>query len=190
MDGTPVFNLVEHTLKLAKVKEVSGILNSTTNFMLEEMAKGCDYDDIISRGRERGFIEADASMDIEGYDAAAKITALLNVLMDAKITPDKVNRKGIEDITLSDIKKAEDHGCLIKLVCNGYRDLDGNVVAEVKPMEIPKGDLFATISSTDSVVSITTDLMGKISVLEHSPRIAQTAYGVFGDIIRVIEYIG
>lgn len=189
MDGTPVFNLTEHTLKLAKVKEVSGILNSTTNFMLEEMAKGCDYDDIIKRGRERGFIEADASMDIEGYDAAAKITALLNVLMDAKITPDMVNRKGIEDITLKDIKEAEENGCLIKLVCNGYRTEDGKVVAEVKPTPVSKGDLFATIRSTDSVVSITTDLMGKISILEHSPRIEQTAYGVFGDIIRVIEYM-
>ena len=189
MDGTPVFNLVEHTLKLAKVKKVSGILNSTTNFMLEEMAKGCDYDDIIKRGRERGFIEADPAMDIEGYDAAAKITALLNVLMDAKITPDMVNRKGIEDITLEDIKEAEEHGCFIKLVCSGYRNEEGKVIAEVRPTEVSKGDLFATIKNTDSVVSITTDLMGKISILEHTPEIEQTAYGVFGDIIRVIEFI-
>ena len=187
MDGTPVFNLTEHTLKMAKVTEITGILNSTTNFILEEMAKGCDYDDIIRRGRERGFIEADSAMDIEGYDAAAKITALLNVLMDAKITPDKVDRKGIEDITEKDIEEARERGNLIKLLCRGYIDENGEVHAEVKPKEVPFGDMLATITSTDSVVSITTDLMGKISVIEHAPEIEQTAYGVFGDILRVIE---
>ena len=187
MDGTPVFNLAEHTLKMAEVTEVSGILNSTTNFILEEMEKGCEYDDIIRRGREKGFIEADASMDIEGYDAAAKITALLNVLMDAHITPDKVDRKGIEDITIEDISKAAEHGCRIKLVCRGWHDENGRVIAQVRPQEVPQGDLLATITSTDSVISITTDLMGKISVIEHAPEIEQTAYGVFGDILRVIE---
>ena len=100
MDGTPVFNLVENTLKMAKVTEVSGILNSTTNYILEGLAMGIDYDVIMERGRSMGFIEADPAMDIEGYDAAAKITALLNVLMDAGITPDQVKRKGIEDITI------------------------------------------------------------------------------------------
>ena len=107
MDGTPVFNLVEKTLPLAKVTEVSGILNSTTNFILEEMAKGSPYDDIISRGKAMGFIEADPAMDIEGYDAAAKITALLNVLMDADMTPDQVDRKGIEDITAEQIQEGQ-----------------------------------------------------------------------------------
>lgn len=89
MDGTPVFNFVEKTLQMAEVTEVSGILNSTTNYILEEMAAGKEYDEIIRKGQEIGFIEADPAMDIEGYDAAAKITALLNVLMDAEITPDQ-----------------------------------------------------------------------------------------------------
>lgn len=186
MDGTPVFNLVDHTLMLAKVTEVSGILNSTTNFILEELAKGADYDDIMERGRKMGFVEADPSMDIEGYDAAAKITALLNVLMDAKITPDKVDRKGIEDITVKDIQEALKRGKLVKLVCRGWRDEDGNVHASVKPTEIGKNDLFATVNSTTSVVSITTDLMKKVTVVEHEPEIEQTAYGVFGDMLRVI----
>lgn len=186
MDGTPVFNLTEKTLMMARVTEVSGILNSTTNFILEEMAKGADYDDIISRGREMGFIEADASMDIEGYDAAAKITALLNVLMDAGITPDAVERKGIEDVTVDDIRDAASRDCLIKLMCRGYRDQDGNVRASVAPEEVPAGSLPACIDSTTSVVSITTDLMKTVSVIEHEPEIEQTAYGIFGDMLRVI----
>lgn len=185
MDGTPVFNLTEKTLQMAEVTEVSGILNSTTNFILEEMAKGAAHDDIMRRGRDMGFIEADPAMDIEGYDAAAKITALLNVLMDARMTPDMVERKGIEDITEEHIKAAESRGNVIKLLCRGYKE-GGSVKATVKPEEIPKGDMLASINSTTSVVSITTDLMKKVSVVEHEPEIEQTAYGIFGDLLRVM----
>lgn len=187
MDGTPVFNLVEHTLKMAKVTEVSGILNSTTNFILEELEKGCEMDDIMSRGREMGFIEADPAMDIEGYDAAGKVTALLNVLMDAGITPDQVDRKGIEDITVKDIEEAAARGNVIKLICRGKLSDDGRVEATVKPEEIPRTDMLASVNSTTSIISITTDLMKTVSVVEHEPEIEQTAYGVFSDMLRVME---
>ncbi len=187
MDGTPVFNFTEKTLQLAEVTEVKGILNSTTNFILEELAAGADYDDIMERGRQMGFVEADPTMDIEGYDAAAKITALLNVLMDADITPDMVDRKGIEDITVEDIKAAETGGNVIKLLCKGARDQDGKIIATVKPEEVPKSDMLASIDSTTSIVSITTDLMKTVSIVEHQPEIEQTAYGVFGDLLRALS---
>ena len=186
MDGTPVFNLVEHTLKLCKVTAVSGILNSTTNFILEGLAAGTDYDVIMEEGRRLGFVEADPTMDTHGYDAAAKVTALLNVLMNAKITPEDVDRKGIEDITVEDIKAADARGKVIKLLCEGRLE-DGKVIASVKPVEVDKQDMLASVDSTTSVVSITTDLMGKVSVVEHAPEIEQTAYGVFGDVLRVLE---
>ena len=186
MDGTPVFNLVEHTLKLCKVTAVSGILNSTTNFILEGLAAGTDYNTIMEEGRRQGFVEADPTMDTHGYDAAAKVTALLNVLMDAKITPEDVERKGIEDITAADIKAADAKGKVIKLLCEGRLE-NGKVVASVRPVEVDRQDMMASIDSTTSVVSITTDLMGKISVIEHAPEIEQTAYGVFGDVLRVLE---
>jgi len=185
MDGTPIFNLVDETLKLCKVTEVKGILNSTTNFVLEELAKGKNYDDVIQEGKERGFVEADPSMDIEGWDAAAKTAALLNVLMRANITPNDVERKGIEDITVEQIKAAESRGNVIKLLCYGGIE-NGKVVGRVRPEEISKGSLLSSITGTSSVVSITTDLMGTVSIVEHDPEIEQTGYGVFSDLIRVI----
>lgn len=186
MDGTPVFNLYDETLPLTEVTEVSGILNTTTNYILEELAKGRGYDDILAEGRRLGFVEADASMDIEGYDAAAKITALANVLMHAHLTPDQVERKGIEDITPQDIQAAADRGKVIKLLCRAWRE-NGIVRTRVQPAEVPLTALEATIDATSSLVSITTDLMGKLSVVEHNPLIQQTAYGVFGDVLRVIK---
>ena len=186
MDGTPIFNLVDETLQFCKVTEVNGILNSTTNFVLEELAKGKAYDDVIIEGKERGFVEADPSMDIEGWDAAAKTAALLNVLMRANITPCDIERKGIEDITYEQIKEAEARGNVIKLLCHGGIE-NGKVIGRVQPEEIGKDKLLSSINGTSSVVSITTDLMGTISIVEHDPEIEQTGYGVFSDLIRVVN---
>lgn len=186
MDGTPIFNLVDETLKFCKVTEVNGILNSTTNFILEELAKKRAYDEVIIEGKERGFVEANPSMDIEGWDAAAKTAALLNVLMGANITPFDIKRKGIEDITYEQIKEAEDRGNVIKLLCHGSIE-NGKVIGSVHPEEIKKDSLLSSITGTTSVVSITTDLMGTISIVEHDPEIGQTGYGVFSDLIRVIK---
>lgn len=188
MDGTPVFNLYDETLPMTEVTEISGILNTTTNYILEELARGKAYDDILTEGRRLGFVEADASMDIEGYDAAAKITALVNVLMHAHLTPDQVDRKGIEDITAQDIRDAANRGKVIKLLCRAWRE-NGAVRTRVQPAEVSLTSLEATIDATSSLVSITTDLMGKLSVVEHNPLIQQTAYGVFSDVLRVIKAI-
>lgn len=186
MDGTPVFNLVHDTLKLCQVTEVGGILNSTTNFILEEMERGLPMDQILEKGRELGFVEADPLMDIEGYDSAGKITALLNVLMDAGLTPDQIDRKGIEEITYSDVKDAAAKGCKIKLVCKGWRE-HGKVYGKVAPELVPLTHLYATINGTSSILSITTDLMGKLTIIEEEPEILQTAYGVFSDLVRITE---
>lgn len=186
MDGTPIFNLVEETLKFCKITEVSGILNSTTNYMLEELAQGKEYDAVLEEGKRRGFIEADPAMDIEGWDAAAKTTALLNVLMGAGITPNDIDRKGIEDISVEDIQAAALRGNKIKLVCRGTIE-DGKVIGTVQPTEISNNTLLANIEGTSSVVSITTDLMRTVSIVEHDPEIEQTAYGIFSDLIRVLE---
>ena len=186
MDGTPVFNLVEETLRMCSVTEVKGILNTTTNFILEELSKGKEYEDVILEGRRRGFVEADPSLDVEGWDAAAKTAALLNVLMRAGITPFSIHRKGIEDITLEQIRDAEARGKVIKLLCRGFIE-NGKIVGRVAPEEINKGDLLASITGTSSVVSITTDLMGTVTVVEHDPEIQQTGYGIFSDLIRILS---
>lgn len=188
MDGAPVFNLTADTLKMCQVTEINGILNSTTNFILEELGKGVPYDEVISEGKRRGFVEADPSMDVEGWDAAAKVTALLNVLMQAGITPMDIDRKGIEDVTYEQIQDAQERGKVIKLLCRGTME-NGTVKGSVKPVELEKDDLLASISGTSSVVSITTDLMGTISIVEHDPEIEQTAYGIFSDLIRVLDHM-
>ena len=186
MDGTPVFNLVQKTLHHCKVTCVEGILNTTTNFVLEELAKGQPYEAVMEEGRRRGFVEADPSMDLDGWDAAAKLTALLNVLMDAGITPMDIDRTGIGGVTAEQMADAAARGKVIKLLCHGHRDETG-LQAWVRPTEVEAGSLWATITGTSSVVSIETDLMGKLSMVEHDPELPQTGYGVYSDLTRLLE---
>ena len=186
MDGTPVFNLVEQTLKFCRITEIKGILNSTTNYILEEMEKGTDYDEIIADGRRRGFIEADMSMDINGYDAAAKLIVLMNVFMKAGLTPDDVRRTGIEAVSADKVRDCAVNQKKIKLICHGRATKDG-FEATVSPQEIALTDMYASVDSTTSVVTLTTDLMGTLSIVEHQPEIEQTAYGIFGDMLRVLD---
>lgn len=186
MDGTPVFNMVQETLPLCQVTELNGILNTTTNFVLEQLASGSSYEEAVEEGRLRGFVEADPSMDIDGWDSAAKITALLNVLMDGNIKPTEIQRTGISQITKEELDNASHRGKVIKLMCHGSFE-NGRAAGWVKPVEVDQNSLWASIDGTTSVVQITTDLMGTLSIVEHGPEIEQTGYGIFSDLLRVIR---
>lgn len=188
MAGTPLLNLADECLPYCKIDRIEGILNATTNYILKEMAKGVPEDEIVRRGREEGFMEADISMDTEGWDATAKLTVLMNVLMDAGVTPDDIDRTGIGSVTAEDIKKAAERGNDIKLMCTAERTADGKIYGKVAPEEIPDRDVFSD-ENLVAVVSLYTDLMGKITVLQYGLETTQTGYGVFSDLIRVIKNI-
>lgn len=186
MDGAPVFNLVRETLPGCKVVRFKGILNSTTNFVLERMAAGYDYDASVYEAQRQGFAEADPSLDIDGWDAAAKTSALINVLMDGNSTPMTIDRTGISGITLGEIESARLRGGKLKLLCEGYIE-DGQVKGRVAPSFVDHNDLFSTIDATSSVLSITTNLMGELCMVERNPEIQQTAYGIFSDVLTLIR---
>lgn len=188
MDGVPVFNLQRETLRGCKITEIRGILNATTNYILNELEQGVSFDEAVAEGQRRGFVEADPSMDIEGWDAAAKLTVLMNVLMDVKITPMEIQRTGIRSITKEQLDEAGKKGGRIKLICHG-RVENGKPVGTVAPQLIGTDDIFSSINGTAAAVTLRTDLMGEVSIIEHvyQPEIDQTAYGVLGDLLRIIS---
>ncbi|MBQ4004789.1 MAG: hypothetical protein II646_04925 [Firmicutes bacterium] len=188
MAGSPTFDMADHCLQYCTIDKIHGILNATTNYILKEMGKGVPYDEIMKAGREQGFLEADPSMDTEGWDAAAKLTVLMNVLMDAGLTPDKIDRTGITGVTMEDIESAKSRGKVIKLLCKGEKAADGTITASVKPTEIPADDVFAG-EDLVAVVSLNTDLMGKLTLIQYGLETTQTGYGVFIDLCRVLDWM-
>ena len=139
MDGVPVFNLVRETMPAVTVRGFRGVVNSTTNHILtalEEVSlrSGAGAD------AGQGIAEADASLDVDGWDAAAKTAALANVLMDAELTPHLVDRTGIGPESATQAQEALRRGSRLRLVASASRDDRGHVVATVRPVELPPED--------------------------------------------------
>lgn len=188
MDGTPVFNLVEKTLQGCEITRLEGILNSTSNYVLTEMSKGRTLDDAVKEAQRLSIVEADPSLDLDGWDAAAKITALANVLMGAGSTPQKVDRRGIADVSLDDITSARSEGAKIKFVAKAERD-GPNVRTSVTPERLRSDDPFWSVDGTSSALTIHTDLMGELTIFETNPVLTQTAYAVFSDLLLIAEWM-
>jgi homoserine dehydrogenase len=184
MDGTPVFNLIRETLIGCEIKSFKGILNSTTNYILTEMAAGTKYELALDQARKLGFVEADPSLDLDGWDAAAKVAALMNVIFDARITPHHVERTGITKIKEAEIRAAEREGKTIRLMCEGYRDKN-SCRGKVAPLAISLDDPLALIRGTSSALTLITDLAGEITIESHNPQIRQTAYALISDLFTI-----
>lgn len=155
---------------------------------MEEMEAGASYEAALKEAQIRGFAEANPSMDIDGWDAAAKTAALINVLTDGNATPMTIDRTGIGGITLKDMEEARSRGGKLKLLCEGYWH-EGKMEGRVYPAFVSNKDIFSNIDSTTSILSITTDLMGEICMVERNPEIQQTAYGVYSDLLTLIQDI-
>lgn len=189
MDGTPVFNLAENGLKGATITRLTGILNSTTNYIISRMEQGGTFQGALEHAQKEGFAEADPKHDIDGWDSAAKISALANVLMNARITPNLVDREGISGITPSRVYQAIKNNRRIRLVCKAWRE--GQLVhTKVRPEEIPLGDPFSTVQDSGACLKLETDISNPVLVFQQSPTLCDTAYGVLNDILIIHESIG
>lgn len=186
MDGTPIFSIVRENLSMCRVTEIKGILNSTTNYILQGIEKGKTLKEVVADGKKKGILETNPKNDIEGNEAAAKMAALTNVLMGTDITPDDIEIAGIEDITKDRIDEAAARGNVIKLICRAY-EKNGQIHVRVSPEEISKLNTYATVTGTSQAISITTDLMGTMTIIEEAPEMEQAGYGVFADLLTIIK---
>jgi homoserine dehydrogenase len=189
MDGVPVFNLVQRCLRGNRILKLEGILNSTTNYVLGEMEQGGTLEDAVAGAQHLGVAEADPSNDLEGWDAAVKVSALANVLLapGAELRPEKVERESLLTVTPERIREAAARGARLKVVCEAFREDYHQVTGRVKIREIPLSDPFALVSGTSSILRLTTDIAGKIVVTEEDPDLSTTAYGVIADLFRLRE---
>ncbi len=184
MDGAPVFNLVRNCLPGARILGFAGVLNSTTQVILEAMRHGMTPDEGIEEARRLGVTEADPWFDIDGWDSACKAAALANVLMDARLTPAAVNRRGIGRLTPARVAETEREGKRIALVARGKRTAAG-VTLRVRAEVLDAGDMLAQMRGTSNVLLLHTDRMGDLGVFSLHPGVDQTAYGVFADLVDV-----
>jgi len=184
MDGIPIFNLVRETLPSVEVVGFRGIVNTTTNYMLNAMELGQPVDDALTEMQAMGVAEADASLDVDGWDAAAKTAALANVLMGATLTPHRVERHGIRPELAARAIEARAAGRRLKLVARAGYDR-GRIAARVGPEELRADDLLAGIDGQQNALVLHTDLLGEIAIVQRGSGLVQTAYAVVSDLVTV-----
>ena len=188
MDGAPIFNMVRNTLPGLKIHGFTGVLNSTTKVVIAAMREGRSMAEGIAEAQNMGIAEADASFDVDGWDSAAKTAVLANVLMDAGITPLDVERHGIAGVTTERVLELKAQRKTICLVSRGEIQ-DGQIRLQVRAEELDENDLLAAIEGTSNLILLHTDLMGIVGTVSISPRVEQTAYGLFSDLVDIAKSV-
>src|ERR1700675_388957 len=185
MDGTPIFSMFPHSLPAVELRGFRGILNSPTNVVPAEMEKGVSLEEAVKKAQQIGVAETDPTDDLDGWDPAVKVAALVIVLMGVPITLDQVERTGIRGITPEQVRAASAAGLRYKLICSAERTPSG-VRASVRPEQLPASDPLAALEGTTSALRFDMDVFG-LSIIEHKAGVVATAYGMFADFIRAVR---
>lgn len=185
MDGVPIFNLVRETLPAIDIIGFEGVVNTTTNHILTALEAGGSFEDALARMQSAGIAEADPSLDVDGWDAAAKTAALANVFMDARITPNDVQRRGLDGGTGAAALAAVERGRRLKLVASARRDGDGRLVCTVEPRELPGDHLLAVLDGGANALILETDILDRIAICQMAGSLTQTAYALLSDIVTI-----
>jgi len=183
LDGVPVFSLFRDAMPAAKVHAFHGILNSTTNVVLEQIEQGLSLENAVKKAQKLGVAETDPTDDLEGWDAAVKVAALATVLFDHPVSLDQIAREGITALEPSEVIAARKSGEPYKLVCRAKRTNAG-VEASVRPVRLPLSDPMAQAEGTSSIITFELDVLPALTIIEHNPGLEITAYGMLADFIR------
>jgi homoserine dehydrogenase len=183
MDGVPIFALFRDNLPVIRLHGFRGILNSTTNVILTGMEEGLSFDESLAKAQQIGIAETDPSNDVDGWDAAVKVAALIRVLMGVRIRLEEIQREGIGELSGEAVRAARADGRPYKLVCRAQRAGE-SVIASVRPEQVPLSDPLAWVAGTSSIVYFETDIFPGLAITENNPGLEATAYGMLADFVR------
>ncbi|MGE5417418.1 MAG: homoserine dehydrogenase [Acidobacteriota bacterium] len=187
--GIPVIFPLKQSLAGNAIKEVIGIVNGTTNYILTKMSQEAQpYDDVLGEAQRLGYAESDPTSDVEGYDAARKIAILASIAFNSRITFSDVYVEGITKITPLDIKYGKDLGYVIKLLAIAKEEND-KVQVRVHPSFIPRHHPLAAVSGVYNAVFIRGDAVGDIMLYGRGAGQMPTASAVVGDIMEIVRNI-
>jgi len=176
--GTPILDFAKNSLRGERIVSFDGILNGTTNYILTNMANGMSFNDALDDAKQKGYVEADESLDLDGLDAAAKLVILANWIMGMKVTMPDIKITGIRKIDNSDIKHAAEKNCTIKLIASCNKELT------VAPKEIATIDPLC-VSGTLNAISFTSEHSGTQTIIGRGAGGIETASSILRDLIDI-----
>ena len=177
--GTPILEFGRKCLEADRILEMHAILNGTTNYILTEMDdRGLSFQDALKEAQELGYAETDPTLDIDGFDAAAKLVIMSNLLLGKELVLNDLKIEGIRDITQKDITKAKDNGNTIKLIASV------NNMAKVEPVIISKDDPMSVAGALCSVKFVS-EFAGEEIIIGKGAGGMETASAMIRDLVEI-----
>jgi len=181
--GTPILEFAKNCLQGDRILAIRGILNGTTNYILSEMdEKHITFDEALKAAQKLGYAEADPTMDVDGYDAAAKLVIMANWIMDKKVTIKDVKIKGIRDVSSQNIADASKKGSTIKLIGSIEESL------KVEPTQISKHNPLAVDGALNAVTFVS-ESAGEQTIIGRGAGGMETASAVLRDLLDIKQNI-
>ena len=191
----PILRPLRESLAGDRVNRVLGIVNGTTNFILDRMdTSGAGFAEALEEAQELGYAEADPTADVEGFDAAAKAAILASLAFHSRVTAADVHREGIADVTAADVQSARDMGCVVKLLAIAELrtvpaanpdELSEAVSVRVHPAMIPRSHPLASVREAFNAVFVESAAAGQLMFYGPGAGGAPTASAVLGDLVTV-----
>lgn len=193
LGGSPLFSTFRDNMPLAELISFKGIINATTNIILSRMEDGESFEDAVKYCQSVGVAETDPSGDVDGWDAAIKVSALATVLMDSPLKPQEVERKGIREITPAMVNQAKGEKKRWKLVASAER-VGSQITARVAPELVDSSSPLYGMMGSSTGLTFRTDVLPDYSVtvserdgMRGGPE--ETAYGLFADFVSVASKV-
>lgn len=188
--GIPILRPIAQCLAANEITEIKGILNGTTNYILNKMiVDNMDFESALALAQEMGFAEKNPAADIEGHDACRKICILASLAFGKHVYPEQVSTDGITDITLTDVEYADSFDCAIKLIGSAKKYDDGKITANVKPMLVSRSHILSDVDGVFNAIMVTGDAVGDVMFYGRGAGKMPTASAVVADVIDCAKHI-
>jgi len=188
----PLVRPVRESLAGDRIRKVIGIVNGTTNYVLDQMAStGSGFDEAVQQAQSLGYAEADPTADIEGFDAAAKAAILASLAFHTRVTAADVHREGITSVSAADVAAAADAGCVVKLlaICELTMTPAGEGVSvRVHPAMIPRDHPLGGVRGAYNAVFVEAEAAGSLMFYGAGAGGQPTASAVLGDVVAVARH--
>lgn len=188
--GIPVLRPIAQCLAANEITEIAGILNGTTNFILNKMiVDNMDFDAALALAQEKGYAEKNPAADIEGHDACRKVCILAALGFGRHVYPDQVKTEGITEITLDDVESADNFGSVIKLIGRAKKLPNGKIAASVRPTLVSRDCILSGVNGVFNAVMVNGDQTGEVMFYGKGAGKEATASAVVADVIDCVKHL-
>ncbi|NEO86134.1 MAG: homoserine dehydrogenase [Spirulina sp. SIO3F2] len=186
--GIPIIQPLKQSLGANRIQKITGIINGTTNYILTQMQDvGADFADVLAEAQRLGYAEADPTADVDGFDAADKISILASLAFNGRIRYEDIEREGIRTVSVADINYAQQLGFTIKLLAIAQQDhhTHDQLQLRVGPTLVPKDHPLASVNGVFNAILVEADPLGQVMFYGPGAGKGATASAVVSDLLNI-----